>query len=71
MVVSREGREQARDPDTGQFIAAPSFDGGVRGRRSKPMPGGEESAGALFARAMFQHRSTSRCCDICSTATST
>ena len=52
---ARDARQQrARDPETGQFVPAGSFDGGVRGvRREKPTPGfREESPTDLMLRAM-------------------
>jgi hypothetical protein len=52
----RAGGAQSRDPKTGQLVAepAPSFDGGVRGRRPPPGPGGmvAETSGQLLARSL-------------------
>jgi hypothetical protein len=54
---ARAGREQGRDPATGQFVAdqpPPSFDGGVMGRRPPPGPSGmvAETSGQLLARSL-------------------
>jgi hypothetical protein len=50
--VVQEARA-ARTPDEGAGQPQPTFDGGVRGRRSPPQRGlGQESASSLFVRAM-------------------